>query len=646
MRHADQQKSICLCMIVKNEAEVITRSLDSVRPFINHWVIVDTGSTDGTQGIIREYMRDIEGTLYERPWHDFATNRSEALALARNKADYSLMIDADDVLEVPPDFQMPNLTADCYMLEIRDKPLLYWRKQLVNNRLEWLYRGVLHEFITSKETHSTEILPIGMQRNHDGARRKDPTWFLKDVETLERALKTEKDPLLVSRYTFYLAQSYRDSNQPTKALWRYTERSKQGGWNEEVYISHYSAGRLMESLGYPEAQILNSYEAATRIIPGRQEARHAAAKLLRLNGKYLQGYEIAKPGIGKDLPPDSLFAEPWIYETGLRDEFAVNAYWAGKAGESLEVCLELLETGKLQEYDKQRVVRNLRAAWEIVRQPGAPKNLGALGAEPFIAQYDLKASRALHTKLDRFPNVLIAIHATQSEELLQFHLENIANLEYPKSSILVYIQTTKDNPFSQAVIQKWADENSQSYAHVDIEFCDFKAETSHAAKARTKSIKRTLELGCDFYFACDVENFIRAETLIELIGLNLPISAPFLRSLVPERYFSNYHAEVDANGYYAENDQYLWILNRWVRGIFEVPLVHCTYLVRADVIEHLSYEDGSGRDHHVVFAEQARKAGIPQYIDNRQVYGYIAFPKGVDGYLENAAERARYLLSL
>ena len=96
-----KKNSICLSMIVKNEATVIRRCLDSVKPFITHWVIVDTGSTDGTQDIIREYMADLPGTLYEREWQDFAHNRSEALALSRPLADYSLVIDADDALVCP-----------------------------------------------------------------------------------------------------------------------------------------------------------------------------------------------------------------------------------------------------------------------------------------------------------------------------------------------------------------------------------------------------------------------------------------------------------------------------------------------------------------------------------------------------------------
>jgi glycosyltransferase involved in cell wall biosynthesis len=79
--------TICLNMIVKDEAPVIRRCLATVRPFIDFWVIVDTGSRDGTQAIISEFLQDLPGELIERPWVDFAHNRSEALAAARDKAD-------------------------------------------------------------------------------------------------------------------------------------------------------------------------------------------------------------------------------------------------------------------------------------------------------------------------------------------------------------------------------------------------------------------------------------------------------------------------------------------------------------------------------------------------------------------------------
>jgi glycosyltransferase involved in cell wall biosynthesis len=363
-----RKSTICLAMIVKNEAPVIVRCLDSVKPLIDHWVIVDTGSTDGTQDIIRQHMSDIPGALYERPWKDFAYNRSEALALARPLADFSFVIDADDFIEAPDptELEQLELNQDSYTLNIIDPPLQYIRKQLVSNRLEWRYRGVLHEFMDCPEPHTIGHLPWKMRRNHDGARRLDPKTYFKDAEVLLRALETEQDTMLRSRYTFYLAQSYRDSQQYTQAIKYYLERSVMGGWQEEVYYSLYEVGRLKQELGLPVDEVLAAYEAASQAMPSRVEALHDASRLCRLNGRYQQGYDIAKRGLGQPFLSETLFGRPWMYETGLLDEFAVNAYWAGHYTECIDACLRILATGKMTGDELQRIVKNAQYALQKI----------------------------------------------------------------------------------------------------------------------------------------------------------------------------------------------------------------------------------------------------------------------------------------
>ena len=108
-----------LCMIVKDESHVIARCLTSVRPWISHWVIVDTGSTDGTQKLVRELLDGIPGQLLEEPWLDFGSNRSSALAAARPHTAYTLMIDADETFEAPPGWNWPELTTDSVQLRHR-----------------------------------------------------------------------------------------------------------------------------------------------------------------------------------------------------------------------------------------------------------------------------------------------------------------------------------------------------------------------------------------------------------------------------------------------------------------------------------------------------------------------------------------------
>ncbi|MDV2987911.1 UNVERIFIED_CONTAM: glycosyltransferase [Methylobacteriaceae bacterium AG10] len=350
-------------MIVKNEAPVISRCLASVRPIIDHWIIVDTGSTDGTQAIIGDALRDLPGTLHQRPWQDFAHNRSEALTLARAHGTFTLIIDADDTLSIPASFVLPNLEADAYLLDIIDGGVIYQRTQIVRSALPWRYRGVLHEFLTCGDVVTTAgTLPVRMVRNHDGARRRDPQTYGRDAQVLERALSSEADPFLVARYTFYLAQSYRDCDKPAQAVEAYLRRADLGFWIEEVYVSLLQAGRMMERLGRPPDIILATYARASATLPGRAEAAHAASRLCRVLSRPAQGCFLAEPSLGLPAPADGLFIETWIYAYGLYDEFAVNAYWCGRYRESLDASLRALEGGQVPEAERPRFLANMRFA--------------------------------------------------------------------------------------------------------------------------------------------------------------------------------------------------------------------------------------------------------------------------------------------
>ena len=82
---------MCLCMIVKNEAHIIKETLNNILKYIDYWVISDTGSTDGTQEIIKEFFeqKKIPGELVENEWKNFGHNRTLALEAAqKSKFDF------------------------------------------------------------------------------------------------------------------------------------------------------------------------------------------------------------------------------------------------------------------------------------------------------------------------------------------------------------------------------------------------------------------------------------------------------------------------------------------------------------------------------------------------------------------------------
>lgn len=373
-------KKITLCMIVKDEARVIERCLSSVLPVIDEFCIVDTGSTDGTQQKIKDFFdrNGIPGVVHESVWTDFGTNRSEALQLAgKTDADYAFMIDADEILVFEPGFD-PNkfkegLTADLYNIFAQFGQTRYHRPQLTNNKKPFYYRGVLHEYVDCHEPIATRDFVRGFMNTpiQDGARSADPEKYNKDAMKFEEALASGKvDEKDFHRYHFYLAQSYRDSQQWQKALDAYMKRAELGGWNEEVFYSLYQAGRIMEILEKPVDNIIQLYFRAYQTAPWRAESLWGAARLCRAFSRFDQGYRFAKQGLKIRYPEGALFVGQGVYDWALLDEFSIAAFWTGNYRESRITSIQMLKDGKFPPDQKDRIEANLKFANDAILNEG------------------------------------------------------------------------------------------------------------------------------------------------------------------------------------------------------------------------------------------------------------------------------------
>ena len=363
--------SICLNMIVKNEAKVIARCLESVKPVIDAWCIVDTGSADGTQAIIRSVMQDLPGELHERPWKDFGHNRTEAIELARARSDaqYLLVIDADDHLVIPPRFAMPPLTKDAYTLHVQDSGTSYWRTHLFRSDLDYHYTGVLPEVLISREKRATARLPgLVYKRTGGGARSSDPNKFRKDAAVLEAALAAEPTN---ARYAFYLAQSWRDAGEPEKAIAGYGRRASMGGWEEEVYFSLHQIGKLSARVGRDDAEIIDAYVRAYEYRPTRAEPLCDLAAVLREHGRRVAAYPFARAAAEIPRPEDVLFVDDSVYAWRALDEYAIAAFWTGHYKEGITANQRLLSGAALPEKERERVQKNMAFCREKVGAGGA-----------------------------------------------------------------------------------------------------------------------------------------------------------------------------------------------------------------------------------------------------------------------------------
>jgi len=262
---------ISLTMIVCNEAAFIERCLESVKPYISSWVIVDTGSTDDTKKIIRRVMKGVPGKLHDRPFTDFGSNRTEALALAKGTADWLLLLDADETVEVHEDLLTwladdPDPETAAWMVEIVDSGTIWKRPLLIRGNLDWRYIGAVHEYLDHTQVKSRGLL--GLTVTHHGSNRHPVSKFDHYLTLLKPGLEAG-DP----RAVFYSAECLRFLGCYPKAIELYQQRASMNSFEEEAWYASYQAAKL----GGNVTDLLQAFERR----PWRAEPLWAAADLVR-----------------------------------------------------------------------------------------------------------------------------------------------------------------------------------------------------------------------------------------------------------------------------------------------------------------------------------------------------------------------------
>jgi glycosyltransferase involved in cell wall biosynthesis len=363
---------LCLSMIVKNESHIILECLKSVYKEIDYWVIVDTGSTDDTKEIITNFFKEknIPGELHERPWVSFGHNRTEALELCKDKAEFVFMIDADDYLVGSLNF-VSEPDVDGYIVRLGREEFSWWRSQIFRIESGWRYVGVLHEYAACDKPNPTLKRLEGDYRivaRTMGARNLNITpveKYTKDAEVLEKALETEPGNV---RYQFYLAQSYFDSQQFEKAEQAYIKRVEMGGWPEEVFYSLYRIGICKAMTNQPWNDILEAFLEAHNSRPNRAEPLFHIAQIYRMKfNKPALAYLFAKMAAEVPYPAqDILFVPDIVYKFGILDEVAATAYYAGQPLIGHAACMKLLKENRVPESEIPRIQKNLKQYEEIL----------------------------------------------------------------------------------------------------------------------------------------------------------------------------------------------------------------------------------------------------------------------------------------
>jgi len=183
-REVTSDMEISLCMIVKDEEEVLARCLESVKGCVEEMIIVDTGSVDNTLNIARQYT----DWIYDFAWHDdFAAARNVSFSKATKE--YILWLDADDFIDGEQRSKMEALKQmlqddrpdvvfcpyDVGFDENHNVLTSFRRERIVRRCAQAVWRGRVHECIAPfgkcvefpfRVTHLSSSKPRGRRNLH------------------------------------------------------------------------------------------------------------------------------------------------------------------------------------------------------------------------------------------------------------------------------------------------------------------------------------------------------------------------------------------------------------------------------------------------------------------------------------------------
>jgi len=313
-------------MIVKNEAAIIERCLASVAPIVSYYVIADTGSTDGTQDVIRRFMkkRGIPGEIVQTTFRDFSSARNEALQLARKSRgafDYILLTDADMDLIIDDPTAVRHLTSPAYTILQRNN-LSFRNVRLIQRNVTARYIGVTHEYLEAGD-RVVDLEGVWFEDRADGGNRFEK--LERDIRLLTHALNSEPDN---ARYRFYLGQSYKDSRLWAPAIEQYQKRIELGGWPEEVWYSACMIAFCCQQAG-DVGRFIEQTFLAYQVRPTRAEPLYLLAKHYRETGQYEACMLIAEAAVRIPFPADDrLFIQDEVYTSGFRTEIGIAGFYS------------------------------------------------------------------------------------------------------------------------------------------------------------------------------------------------------------------------------------------------------------------------------------------------------------------------------
>jgi glycosyltransferase involved in cell wall biosynthesis len=366
--------TLCFATMCKNEEHCIQNTLESVYKYIDYWVVCDTGSTDRTCEIVKTFFEEkgIPGELHVDEWVGFDVNKTLMMGRAKDKADYVMHLDADDLLVGDFKFTNEDIPYDAYYIPVK-RGVSEWKAWIIfNNRVTWKFCGAAHTTIKCLEIPNVTSFDLSnrgfyVSGEGIGSRAFDPKKYYYDAVKLEKqfwnTLVDDPDGLNL-RSVFYAAQSYMDSDMIEEGLkWNSLYLKMDGGWIEEKFEAQMRISICMMKLDYPHDRIIQEMEKAIAMFPDRSEPLfHIGAFCNRIQ-RHDEAYKYLTRALQNDINRIKqkyiLFIDEQAYGRNLYDELSVACFWTNRFQEGLNYLNQIIDDEKYSDI-KDRLLQNKR----------------------------------------------------------------------------------------------------------------------------------------------------------------------------------------------------------------------------------------------------------------------------------------------
>jgi predicted O-methyltransferase YrrM/glycosyltransferase involved in cell wall biosynthesis len=276
-------------MIVKNGGNTLENMLKTNMQHFDRWTILDTGSTDGTQEVIKRVLANKKGNLYEEDFINFRDSRNRCLELAGNNCKYTIMMDDTYTLTIPTNSMALNLKtflysvnddifAESYSFTIQSNDIAYASNRIFKTQLNLRYIYTIHEVL---EKSIAVLIPQSIIYINDEQSEFmiDRTHSRKEYDLKLLFEMVEEEPYN-PRHLYYIAQTYNILDMPEKAAEYFLKRinHEEHGTQQERLDAYLELARIYKyKLNKPWDECYKYYNAYCEIDKERNDALYFIA---------------------------------------------------------------------------------------------------------------------------------------------------------------------------------------------------------------------------------------------------------------------------------------------------------------------------------------------------------------------------------